>query len=848
MQKILAKIQRHRLMSRIGGMFFAFIALIMLYTSSAIAAGYTCNTKVYVSCNSGYYLSGYGSSISTLTCSNGTEGGITESPQCLQCPSGCTCAGGTKCPSCGYKITLDMQSGSGGTAAIYQHTNGSFYLDDTYTKQMTTSANGITVPTRAGYVFGGYYTAVSGGGALVINSSGNIVSGPPTFSAATTLYAKWSACTAGYYCPAGSTSVTQNPCAAGTYSQAGWASCQSVDAGCWGAAKATTSCPNECEAGKYSTGGADSCIECGAGKWSNKKANSCSEIKAGCYGTNGASECPNTCDAGTYSLKGQASCTDCPAGTYGATTGLTTEACSGPCEAGYYCPKKSTSKRQKDCSAGNYCPAGSGSETDCGGDLTSDKNAKDLSECFLTCNAGTYLPKSGKSCSTCTVNNYCTGTHGNLHYSTTTDQGITSCPAGSSLAGAKVESDCKLTITLNKNGGSGTCADTVTCSYNTDCTLPQWNSSSCNLTNSNKIFKNWGDSASATSGVTKKKITASTTVYAVWADTVCTVTKGTGTPTTPTNNSPRCKVTCEAGYQKSDTYTGTAGDNTFSYECTVITFNVSYAGGDGTGAAPTSPKSCTYGSTCNAPTNRYTRTGYDFNGWQCTGGNSSCDGDIVAAGASINTMADANGATITLTATWKEKEYTITLNRGNQNDGTATLYGRYNKGVYTDSGRTTSFSGATKITPPSNPTGYTFNGYFTDQNGKGKQKINKDGTRHTDWKDTDYYNDVTLYAFYKPNKVGCAAGKYLPANTPVCANCDPGYYCEAWGLDDKGQPNTDYDGQKHGNIYQCPTLTTSDAGAATKYDCYASGNTPFTATGASNIKITGIKSFIYQKK
>ena len=216
MYKKIAVFCRKNLVSHVRNGLLAAIAIFMFCVSGANAAGYTCDTKVYVSCNSGYYLSGYGSSASSLTCSNGTEGGITESATCLACPTGCTCSGGTKCPLCGYKITLDMQSGSGGTTMIYQHNNGNYYKEDTYTNQITSSANAITPPTRAGYVFGGYYTEESGAGTLVITSTGYLASSPPKFTASATVYAKWSACTAGYYCPAGSTSVTQNECKAGT--------------------------------------------------------------------------------------------------------------------------------------------------------------------------------------------------------------------------------------------------------------------------------------------------------------------------------------------------------------------------------------------------------------------------------------------------------------------------------------------------------------------------------------------------------------------------------------------------------------------------------------------------------
>lgn len=50
----------------------------------------------------------------------------------------------------------------------------------------------------------------------------------------------------------------------------------------------------------------------------------------------------------------------CPPGRFGSWAGLHSGACSGACEAGYYCPEGSTSPRQVQCGANAYfCPPGS---------------------------------------------------------------------------------------------------------------------------------------------------------------------------------------------------------------------------------------------------------------------------------------------------------------------------------------------------------------------------------------------------------------------------------------------------------------------------------------------------------
>jgi len=91
-----------------------------------------------------------------------------------------------------YEITLDKQGGSGGTTTIYETYSVGYYLDAAQTNQMSTSANGITIPTKTNYVFYGYYTEEDGG-TEIITSTGKLASGASTtqFSADGTLYARW---------------------------------------------------------------------------------------------------------------------------------------------------------------------------------------------------------------------------------------------------------------------------------------------------------------------------------------------------------------------------------------------------------------------------------------------------------------------------------------------------------------------------------------------------------------------------------------------------------------------------------------------------------------------------------
>ncbi len=111
--------------------------------------------------------------------------------------------------------------------------------------------------------------------------------------------------------------------------------------------------------------------------------------------------------------------------------------------------------------------------------------------------------------------------------------------------------------------------------------------------------------------------------------------------------------------------------------CAINTFNVAYNAGGGTGSAPTSPTSCTYNGTCNAPSNTYTRANYTFTGWKCTSSSGSCASSTYAPGASISKATTVNGATITLTAQWmpnvqaSASTKTLTYNGSTPTNGTA---------------------------------------------------------------------------------------------------------------------------------------------------------------------------------
>ena len=247
------------------------------------------------------------------------------------------------------------------------------------------------------------------------------------------------ACTAGYACPAGSTSPTASVCPAGYYSLAGAAECVA------------------CPAGHYSTAGAGACSACPGGTYGTGGSTSpaCSGDCAAGYACPAGSSSGNAvpCLPGYYSQARAAECTACPGGKYGSVSLLSSNACSGMCTAGYYCPAGSVSPvpEANPCPAGFYstsgattciaCPGGKygtgspvATSAACTGECTAGYacTSGSVSATALACPAGYYSIAGQASCTQCPG-----GTYGTGSAVATSDACDGSCAAGSySLAGS----------------------------------------------------------------------------------------------------------------------------------------------------------------------------------------------------------------------------------------------------------------------------------------------------------------------------------------------------------------------------------------------------------------------------
>ena len=249
------------------------------------------------------------------------------------------------------------------------------------------------------------------------------------------------ACPAGYYCPDGASVL---PCAGGTYSVTGSASCTKCDSGYVSAPNATAcssvvpgyewvnSTIRACNPGSYSSGGTTLCQPCAAGYYQSTSAASfCIVCPPGykCPANNGngggatsAIQCvggtvPSSdslscapCDDGYYSPAGSSTCLSCPIGSYcpqvkNLLTGAVLTGAVAPtvCEKGTY-TAQSSSRSCLPCQQGSYCDQGIIKL--CSPQYYSLPSA---STC-IQCPSGTYQEAGGQSlCNSCPSGYFCVG-------------------------------------------------------------------------------------------------------------------------------------------------------------------------------------------------------------------------------------------------------------------------------------------------------------------------------------------------------------------------------------------------------------------------------------------------------
>ena len=177
----------------------------------------------------------------------------------------------------------------------------------------------------------------------------------------------------------------------------------------------------------------------------------------------------------------------------------------------------------------------------------------------------------------------------------------------------------------------------------------------------------------------------------------------------------------------------TAGTGTLFANWVVWTVTIEYSGNGNTGGtAPAASYSDTFnvGDLIDIAPNSYTKTGYNFGGWDVYRGEVYVTKITAATHRFTTEQAGSDGQRLTLKAHWDRKTTTVTLNMQSGSGGTGEVTASY--GLEMPS-----------ATMPSR-TGYTFGGYFTGENGTGTKYYNADGTSANNWNFEDATK--TLYA------------------------------------------------------------------------------------------------------
>ena len=632
----------------------------------------------------------------------------------------------------------------------------------------------VTVPTRTGYNFKGYYTTESAAGVQYYDNTGaRVYTNKWAIASGTNLYAHWTpieyTCGGGDYLPAKATScadcLSGHYCPGGTYSFN-----ETSDQGI-----------GVCPIGTFDTHTMDSCTPCGRGTTNtNDNRTTC----IACPNTNnGVASWEQThwnatdgvtglctitgCSTG-YTFSGTGANTKCTPNTY--TVTLNSNGGSGGTASvtatfDTAMPSATMPTRANYTFAGYYdTSATSGGNKYYNANGTS---AKTWDKTSATTLYARWTPNVYKI----TLDSFPTG--GKHTFLQTTDANPTEFYIQYGV-GFCSDSACKTKITkittlptalgLAFTGYYTTSAGTGTALISSDGVI---NTSAKNATTGGTWYGGWS-TATAVCAAGKYLPKGSNTCASCLAGYYCqggtyaynsTTNQGlTGVCASGYSTGGATASTCSAcstGYAA----TGTAATNhDAADDCKPITYYINYSCGDGTGIAP-AQVTAKYDTTYTAAANTCTKTGYSFTGWKCSG-STACD---FAVGDNIKNLTSTSSAAVTLTAQWKANTYRVCFNA--------------NGGSGTPSCISATYDAALSDVNLDNVkrTGFTFKGIYDTVDESGKKYYNTNGSSAVEtW---DKAGDTTLYAVWTANQINCNATYYLPANSITCTKCEAGYYC-----------------------------------------------------------------------
>ncbi len=228
-------------------------------------------------------------------------------------------------------------------------------------------------------------------------------------------------CAPGFYCPAGSTRADAVACPAGRVGAQAGLSSASCSPLCDRATGLCVDALSECPQGSFCGPASAAPLPCGGPSvYCPRGSPAPLPVSAGFYSDGGGAR-QRACPRGSYCAGGLKM--PCPEGTGGESEALQTAACSGPCEAGFYCEQGSPSLFQHRCGHGAFCPEGSWRPNPVahgwfatGGRDSTMRSAQQpcdaghycLDGLKIPCPAGAYAPDAGRdSCLSCPRGHFC---------------------------------------------------------------------------------------------------------------------------------------------------------------------------------------------------------------------------------------------------------------------------------------------------------------------------------------------------------------------------------------------------------------------------------------------------------
>nr|XP_054760934.1 uncharacterized protein LOC129267226 [Lytechinus pictus] len=434
---------------------YLLVVIISCLSISGANAECNCTSDCIVNCSSGQYSNSSG--------------------DCLECPPGFYCDGGTLAPAPCDAQTYNPDPG-GSTAGDCTPCPSGGYFSLAGAETCTLCPAGSECNSATGVI-----TQCSDGQYSLVGDMTCLEC--PDGLYCPSVYNEPMVCPSGYVPFSNQTGCEE--CGAGTYAYNGTVSCQQCPPG-YQCPTSGLDEPTPCPTGYFSSAsGSETCSQCAQGYYcnstaqticdlgyhSNAGATSCTECPDGysCSGPEG----PVICLAGTYAGSGSDSCTSCEAGFYCPlngttehiqcadgyyTTGLNSEECT-ECTAGYYCTPSSVAP----CAAGYYSNGGATSCLQCPGGYSCSGTGEPIqclegthsfngSESCTSCDAGFYCPLNGtvaqiqcpdgyynpgsspESCLPCSAGYYCTPSSelacDEGYYSDSLATSCSSCPGG----------------------------------------------------------------------------------------------------------------------------------------------------------------------------------------------------------------------------------------------------------------------------------------------------------------------------------------------------------------------------------------------------------------------------------